>query len=239
MVHDAFISYSSKDASVAGVICSSLEAEGFQCWMAPRDILPGENYSRSIITAIGESRLAILVFSADSNESNHVLSEIDRAYNKNKPIILFRLQDVPLSPSLEYYLSTAQWQNALQPPVERHIPALVETIKLILKRMSDPASPLSRPKVKIREQFLVEPYKRLRFIFLYTFGYMLFTAILSLLFFITLPAFSDETKMRTDIAFVFISIFPILLNLAQVVLLNKAAKDSRWKNFVAKLGFRA
>lgn len=141
MANDAFISYSANDRLVADSICAALEAEGVKCWMAPRDILPSEKYSQSIINALGESRLMILVFSASANESDHVISEVDRAYNKRKPIIPVRIEDVPPSPGLEYYLSPAQWQDALPPPIQKHLPKLVGTVKLILKRLSESAMP--------------------------------------------------------------------------------------------------
>jgi hypothetical protein len=39
-MHDVFISYSSKDKTVADSVCAKLEQEKISCWIAPRDILP-------------------------------------------------------------------------------------------------------------------------------------------------------------------------------------------------------
>jgi TIR domain len=61
MAHEVFISYSSKDKSVADAICYTLEANGLRCWIAPRDILPGMNWGSSIIDAIATSRVMMLV----------------------------------------------------------------------------------------------------------------------------------------------------------------------------------
>ena len=33
-----FISYASQDAAVAQKVCAALEAAGFSCWIAPRDV---------------------------------------------------------------------------------------------------------------------------------------------------------------------------------------------------------
>ena len=41
MAHDAFISYSSKDKTIADAVCARLEARGIRCWIAPRDVRPG------------------------------------------------------------------------------------------------------------------------------------------------------------------------------------------------------
>ncbi len=136
MVPDLFISYSTKDIEIANIIRVALEKADVQCWMAAEDILPSEIYGQTIINAINTSHLVILIFTSNANESKHVLSEIDRAYNKKKPIILFRVQDVSLSDALEYYLSTASWLNALDPPIERHLQKLIKTVKLLLSKTS-------------------------------------------------------------------------------------------------------
>lgn len=43
--HDVFISYSSKDKPVADATVAVLEANGIRCWIAPRDIRPGADWS--------------------------------------------------------------------------------------------------------------------------------------------------------------------------------------------------
>ena len=40
-----FISYASHDAEVGQKVCSALEAAGYRCWMAPRDVKPGAQYA--------------------------------------------------------------------------------------------------------------------------------------------------------------------------------------------------
>lgn len=134
MAHDVFISYSKKDAAIAEAVCAELEAKGIQCWIAPRNIVSGTKYSQSIINGITQSQLMVVVYSANANESNHVVAEIDRAYNKRIPIIPFRIEDVPLSQDLEYYLSTSQWLDALEGQPEQHLERLVETVRLLLKK---------------------------------------------------------------------------------------------------------
>ena len=49
---DAFISYSSKDKAIADAAVATLEAKGIRCWVAPRDITPGKEWSESIIEGI-------------------------------------------------------------------------------------------------------------------------------------------------------------------------------------------
>jgi hypothetical protein len=130
LAHEVFISYATRDALVAGAICAALEAKGAQCWIAPRDIVSGTKYSQSIVNGITGSRLMVVVYSAAANESNHVVAEIDRAYNKRIPILPVRIENVPLSQDLEYYLSTSQWFDALDGRLASHLGQTVEGIEV-------------------------------------------------------------------------------------------------------------
>jgi hypothetical protein len=139
MAHDVFISYSSKDRAVADEVRAALEGERVRCWVAPRDVLPGVPYGQAIIEALNESRALVLIYTANSNASRHVMREVERAVNKGVPVISFRLEDVPPSPSMEYFISSDHWLDALTPPLESHTRKLVETIKLLRGRETQPA----------------------------------------------------------------------------------------------------
>src|SRR5215207_8155185 len=49
---DVFVSYSSKDKAVADAAVATLEARAIRCWVAPRDIVPGKEWSEAIIDGI-------------------------------------------------------------------------------------------------------------------------------------------------------------------------------------------
>lgn len=132
MTHDVFISYSTKDKLVADAMCSIFENSGIRCWIAPRDILPGGDWGASIIDAISDSQVLVLILSANSNASEQVKREVERAVSKSIVIIPFRIEDVQLSKTLEYHLSVTHWMDALSPPVENHIQLLVDKIRPLL-----------------------------------------------------------------------------------------------------------
>ena len=56
MGHDVFISHSTKDKAAADAVCAALEANGVRCWVAPRDIKPGENWATAILRGIAGCR---------------------------------------------------------------------------------------------------------------------------------------------------------------------------------------
>ena len=134
MAHDVFISYSSQDKPVADALCARLERDNIRCWIAPRDVLPGIPYAEALTDALDASRLMVLILSAGSNESRHVMRELESAVNRGISIVPFRIQDVQPSKALDYYLKSIHWLDALTPPLERHLGTLSRTAKAVLSR---------------------------------------------------------------------------------------------------------
>jgi hypothetical protein len=155
MPHDVFISHSSKDKVIADAVCSTLEAAGIRCWIAPRDILPGANWGESIIDALSTSKAMVLIFSANSNESGHVVRELERAVNRNIPVIPFRIENVSLSKAMEYFISTAHWLDAY-PLYEKHLEVLSQRLEGLIQ--SEPGGaraerppPSAAPRPAVRQ----------------------------------------------------------------------------------------
>jgi tetratricopeptide (TPR) repeat protein len=133
MAHDVFISYSSKDKPTADAVCAALERNGIRCWIAPRDVLPGMNWGGSIINAINGARVLVLVFSSHANASSSVEREIERACSREMPVIPLRIEDVKPNLSLEFFISTPHWLDAITPPLEQHLTRLVDVVRSILQ----------------------------------------------------------------------------------------------------------
>jgi len=131
MDYDVFISHSSKDADHANAICTALERDRIRCWIAPRDITAGDDWSGAIIDAIDRSKVLLLVFTKDSNDSDQVRHEVERAINNGRMILVFRLDDVPYSKSLEYFLSSRQWIDAHAHPLEQSTHKLSDVLNKI------------------------------------------------------------------------------------------------------------
>jgi len=132
MSRDVFISHSAQDKKVAETICGALEQAAMRCWVAPRDVRPGRSFPGEITRAIQQSKVMLLIFSRHSNSSEQVLREVQLAVDSRVPIVRLRIEDIPLSDDLRYYLSTPHWLDALTHPLSKHIPALVAAIKELL-----------------------------------------------------------------------------------------------------------
>lgn len=123
-----FISYASEDSEVASQVCSFLEDHQISCWIAPRDILPGKDYAEAIIEGIDECRFMVLIFSSWANESPHILREVERAVNKKKCLIPFRIENVEPTKSLQYYIGVPHWLNAFPLATENYLDRLLSVI---------------------------------------------------------------------------------------------------------------
>ena len=132
MAHDVFISYSSKDKVVADAVCARLEARGIRCWIAPRDVRPGAPYGEEIIDGIHEARVMVLVLTANANASPHIPKEVERAVSRGVSIIPLRVEDVLPAKSLDYFISSVHWLDAITPPLESHLESLATTIRTLL-----------------------------------------------------------------------------------------------------------
>jgi hypothetical protein len=130
--YDVFISHSSKDRLVVEPIRAGLEDAGLRCWIAPRDILPGEDFPSAIATAIASSRLMLLVFTLNSNLSEEVSRELYLAASRQRVILPFRVDPVEPEPGKAYYLSRIEWLDAARPPTAGQIAALAQRIQALL-----------------------------------------------------------------------------------------------------------
>jgi hypothetical protein len=132
MAHDIFLSHSRHDKLTADAVCNRLESAGIRCWIAPRDVAPGTDWTESILQAIGSCRVMVLVFSDHTNDSRHVRIEVAHAFKHELTIIPFRIHAAVPKGSLEYYLDAVHWLDALTQPLEQHLEALTVRLKSLM-----------------------------------------------------------------------------------------------------------
>jgi Protein of unknown function (DUF3365)/TIR domain len=134
MSADVFISHSNKDKTIAEAICHCLEANGIRCWIAPRDIQFGSDWTEGITRGISSCKVFVLVFSDSANTSDHVRREVAKAFSLGLAVIPFRTEDVAPNRSLSYFLETVHWLDAFPSPAESYFGTLAEQIKRLLEQ---------------------------------------------------------------------------------------------------------
>ena len=113
-MRQVFISYSTKDQLQAEAVRNVIEQNGITCWMAPRDIPGGSNYTKEIPHAIRDCQAFVLMLSQNAQSSPWVLKELDRAVNDGKIILPFQLEDITLTAEFNFLLTGAQRYDAYQ-----------------------------------------------------------------------------------------------------------------------------
>ena len=118
MTTPVFISHSSKDLTVAQRICTALENRGLNCWVADRDVGPGENYQRAIVRAIRAAKVMVVVFTENANNSAEVEKELALASKLGLSVIPARVENVDPSEAFVYELATRCSPSALLRQIE-------------------------------------------------------------------------------------------------------------------------
>jgi TIR domain/Protein of unknown function (DUF1566) len=156
MAHTVFICHSSQDKLVADAACAALEAQRIPCWIAPRDILAGEEWGESIVDALSGCQIVLLIFSLHANNSPQVRREIERAVHKEKIIVPFRIEDVLPSRAMEFALSNTHWMDAISPPMEHRLTELCATISRLIERRTG-AGPMWQTQGPVAEEVRAVP----------------------------------------------------------------------------------
>lgn len=185
-----FISHSSKDSEIAAAICSLLEQKQYTCFLAPRDIRSGYEYAEEIINGIDSSTVMLLILSKEANNSPHVLREVERAVSKKIPIIVYKLEEVELTKSMEYFLMTHQWINA---DINVGHQVIVDSIDDFVKKNA-PYQPAAQDTQQVSDNHS----KRSRVSMIAAFFGIASLAVIIILLFVTRPSLHSKNNQNTD-----------------------------------------
>lgn len=130
---EVFISKSTKDDLVAEAVCNVLEKNNIKCWIAPRNILGGKEYAEEISKGIKEAHILLVIVSRNSNESKHVLNEINLAVEYNKIILPFKIDETEINESFRYYLDRTHAIHAF-PEASTFFATLVKNVTVLLDK---------------------------------------------------------------------------------------------------------
>jgi len=174
MVHDVFISYSTKDKTIADTIVASLEQNQIRCWYAPRDIQASEDWGKAITNGILKSKMFLVIFSGNANQSQRVLDELNFAISKEIIILPFRIEKLEPDGAMGLHLSSRHWLDAYDPSWESHIGKLIKNVSVILKTSIDEQQIVV--PAHIEKKYKQQPKKLTRIVAWIAVGMFLITA---------------------------------------------------------------
>lgn len=131
--HDVFISFSFKDQTLAENIVNILSSTyGISCWICTRDIDGGKRYKKLIPEAIDNAKVIVFLQSSSSIESKEIPKEIGMAFDADKTIIPFKLDDAKLTGDLRYDLYGVEYIDATVPTFDERVNELAKAIKKVI-----------------------------------------------------------------------------------------------------------
>jgi len=125
---DIFISFSSKDITVAERTFKALMRVGKKPWISTLSITVGQDYGLQIVKAIDNCRFFVLLITKNSIASRHVKTELERAFSKGSTILPIKLDDLTIPLDWEYYLSGSQWMEVSSQKENEWLQQLVKAI---------------------------------------------------------------------------------------------------------------
>lgn len=131
MKYDVFISYSTSDQTIVEDLCSYIEQHGLRCFIAHRDVTSDLTYSLSILEALSNSRMMLVVFSKAYNDSRHGDTEILFACQRQIPILTFKLSADAYSDAKMFYLNNAKSVDATIYPKAAFGDVVLNTLRII------------------------------------------------------------------------------------------------------------
>lgn len=112
MAGHVFISHGSENRDEATELCAFIEARGVKCWIAPRDVRPGIDYSEELQAAIENAAAFVVLVTDHSNRSPYVRAETEMAFSSHKPIFPVREADIKPAAGLALFLKIRHWTDA-------------------------------------------------------------------------------------------------------------------------------
>ena len=158
---DVFISHHTKTSlHITEAICNSLESLGTKCWYAPRDT--EKAYASSIVNAIKQCRVFVLVLNKESSYSEDVLNEINLAVERMRrgddiSIIPFHISNEEISDDAKYYLGRIHWIDAIDPPMMERIKELTNKVQSYLGKEN--SKPVNNTRAITLQSNIVLPSK--------------------------------------------------------------------------------
>lgn len=120
----------------AAAIRDRLARSGVRSWIAADDVPRGASWLDSMLEAVVKAEVLILVYSAHALTSPWVRSELTAAFDRNLPIVTFRVHDAPFPDQFRYTAALRQIVDALQPPIGPALDELMDAVQRIRSERS-------------------------------------------------------------------------------------------------------
>lgn len=126
--YDVFISYSRDDSTIADEICSAFDKVGITYFIDRKRMGGVSNYVTKIAEEIDNSRVMLLLASANSYTSKFVTIELHYAFNHNIVVLPYSLDETLPPKDFEILLIHANWHYRNADPIDTTLLASVSEL---------------------------------------------------------------------------------------------------------------
>ncbi len=121
---DIFVCGANEDKKLSKKLVSKIEAEGYSCYVLPRDESAGKATS-----LIAGSRIFILLLSPGSSKSKEVAEQVKAAVDAGCAIIPFNIGKIEAGLAMQYMLHELEWVDAAEDGFDEAYDILLEIIE--------------------------------------------------------------------------------------------------------------
>lgn len=143
----AFISHASADEASARTICDYLEDRGLRCWIAPRDLPAGGDWSEEILRGVQMCKALVILVSSAANQSLYVISEVQSAAQHRKKFFPLFLENVDPVPGIGLPIKPFHWVHVGTPPVTSRLDEVIQALTAMTVADVGPPSTPSAPQL--------------------------------------------------------------------------------------------
>ena len=172
--YDVFISYSRKDYvdeakrplpdNAIYVVKDAFDKNGISYWFDEEGIYSGQAFVDIITEAIALSKSFVFISSKNSNRSKWTKSEILEAFDSDKTIIPFKIDNTEYDKSLKFFLRPLDYISYFENK-DNAIEDLIRSVQKVKDKIAEEEEQkkveAKRTKIKERIKDLVEDYQRL------------------------------------------------------------------------------
>ena len=172
--YDVFISYSRKDYvdeaketlpdNAISTIKDAFDKNGITYWFDEEGIYSGQAFVDIITEAIALSKAFVFISSTNSNHSKWTKSEILEAFDSDKTIIPFKIDNTEYDKSLKFFLRPLDFISYFENK-DNAIEELIRSVQKVKDKIAEEEEQkkveAKRIKIKERIKELVEDYQRL------------------------------------------------------------------------------
>ncbi len=129
MTNQIFISYSHSDVVFVSWLMEKLKQRGYDIWFDSNAIQIGRLWREEIVQAIEESEYFMIIISAHSIESEHIVKELSLAESYGKFILPVLIDEVEIPAKMKYQLAGVQFIVLDNSKSETNLDQLVEGLQ--------------------------------------------------------------------------------------------------------------